>query len=124
MQLDAITLPDNYFWDDEKTFKPFATSKQRAVNGALTIEAVPLLYGRPITISGMWISRDDLAALEALEAQPLIKRQLTMDDASTFTVLFDLEAGGIQAAPLYSVKNPNGETTYTLTLHLITVEPD
>lgn len=124
MQLDTVILPDNYYWSDEKVFKPFATSKQRAVNGALTIEAAQLLYGRPITLSGMWISRADLAVLEAMESEPDVKRLLIMDDSTEYTVLFDLEEGGVEAEPLHPTKNPDDTTIYTLTLHLITVEPE
>ncbi|PHS66372.1 MAG: hypothetical protein COB09_02615 [Thalassobium sp.] len=124
MQLDNITLPTQMYWDNEQDFKPFAYSKQRAVNGALDIQVQPLHYGRPIKLINGWIRRADLDALRALENEPAVKRVLTLVNPQTFTVLFDLEAGGIQATPLDKCSVPDPDDLFDLTLNFITVEPD
>lgn len=124
MQLDAITLPENLFWQDETTHKPWAQSKERAVNGALILDYQALQFGQPVTLTGGWINRADLALLQAMEAAPTVRRLLTLNDGSTLTVQFDLERGGIVAAPLWPDASPNDSTQYALTLNLITVEPD
>lgn len=122
--LDTIALPDNLFWDNEQDFKPFAFSKQRAVNGALIVQAQALHYGQPITLIGGWITRSGLENLRALESDPLIKRQLTLVNPQPFTVLFDLEAGGVEARPIFKCAQQSPDDLFELTLHFITVEPD
>lgn len=122
--LDDVTLPDNLFWDNEQEFKPFAFNKQRAVNGALIVQAQALHYGQPITLIGGWITRAALENLRTLENAPLIKRQLTLVNPQSFTVLFDLEAGGVAARPLFKCAQSTPDDLFELTLHFITVEPD
>lgn len=121
-QLDSLVLT-NLFWDNEQDFKPFAFAKKRAVNGGLIIHAQPLLFGRPIKLIG-FITRSTLEALLALEAEPLIKRQLTLVNPQAFTVMFDLEAGGIVARPVFKSSVADPDDLFDLTLNFITVEPD
>lgn len=120
--LNTLPLPDNLVWDNEQDFKPWAFSKQRAVNGALNVQAVALHYGRPIKLTGSWISRSELEQLQALESEPLVPRTLTLA-SQTFTVLFDLEAGGIEARPLFKCTVATPDDLFDLTLNFITVEP-
>lgn len=122
--LDNITLPTNLYWDNEQDFKPFAVAKRRAVNGALIVQAQSLHFGRPVKLIGGWIKRADLEVLQAMEAEPMVKRQLTLVNPQSMTVLFDLEAGGIQAAPLNKCSVSDPDDLFDLTLNFITVEPD
>ena len=124
MTLDGIELPDNLIWQDAKAFKPFVQSSDWSVSGALILQYQALQYGQPITLSGGWITGADLAVLEAMEADPTTKRTLVLNDATTHSVQFDLAAGGIAASPLWPTTTPDDSTEYTLTLNLITVEPD
>lgn len=124
MTLDEIELPENLIWQDATTFKPFAQSKERSVSGALILDYQALHYGQPVTLTGGWITGSGLAVLQAQEAVPTTKRLLTLNDASTLTVQFDLERGGIAAEPIWPTTSPDNSTQYTLTLNLITVEPD
>ena len=73
---------------------------------------------------GAWAKRDEVQALKALEADAGTKRTLTLNDGTTFTVLFDIEKGGVQAPLLSPELNPTAETYYELTINLLTVEPD
>ncbi|WP_221800431.1 hypothetical protein [Oceanobacter mangrovi] len=124
MTLDGIELPENLYWQDETAFKPFASSQEWSVSGALVLEYQALSYGRPITLTGGWITRADLAVLQAMESVPANKRTLVLNDTTTHSVQFDLAAGGIESSPLWPTTTPDDSTEYTLTLHLITVEPD
>jgi len=124
MQLDNLTLPDNLYWRDEFAWRSAAQSSERTVSGGFVVESVPLQYGQPITLAGAWAKRNDVQALKALEADAGVKRTLTLNDGTTFTVLFDLEKGGVQAPLLSPELNPTAETYYELTLNLFTVEPD
>ena len=125
MQIDAITLPENLYWSDEMAFKDHVQSKTRSVTGRTVVSHQALTHGRPITLTGAWISRADLAALTALENEPGTHRTLTLNNGDTHQVLFDLEQGGVEATPEYPLStplsNPDDNTLYRLTIHLITV---
>lgn len=125
MQIDSITLPENLYWSDEMTFKSHVQSKTRSVTGRPVISHQALLHGRPITLTGAWITRADLAALTVLENEPGTHRTLTLNNGDTHQVLFDLEQGGVEAVPEYPLStplsNPDDNTLYRLTIHLITV---
>lgn len=125
MQIDSITLPENLYWSDEMTFKSHVQSKTRSVTGRPVISHQALLHGRPITLTGAWITRADLAAFTALENAPDTPRTLTLNNGDTHQVLFDLEEGGVEAVPEYPLStplsNPDDNTLYRLTIHLITV---
>ena len=124
MQLDTTTLPENLYWPDEFDFKPVAQSKNRAVSGGMVIESQSLSYGQPITLTGGWATRTEVQALKAMEAAADTVRTLTLDDGTTtYSVLFDIEAGGVEAPQLSPEHNPTDTTKYVLTLHLVTVEP-
>ena len=124
MQLDSIDLPVNLYWRDEFAWRPAAQSTQRSVGGGFVVQAMPLQYGRPITLVGAWARRAEVEALKALETDAGTKRTLTLNDGTTFTVLFDIEKGGVQAPLLSPELNPTAETYYELTINLLTVEPD
>lgn len=123
MQLDTLNLPGNLYWSDEFGFIPTAQSKERSVAGGMVVEMAPLQYGQKITLTGDWADRATVLALRDLQAQPATVRTLTLNNASTHAVLFDIEAGGVDAELLSPELNPTAETLYELTLHLITVEP-
>lgn len=124
MILGSITLPDNLYWQDEQDHKPFAQSNNRSVSGDLILEYQALHFGRPITLTGAWINGAALSSLKTLESKPTIKRLLILNNGDQHTVQFDLERGGIQAAPVWPTTQPDDTTLYDLVLHLITVQPD
>src|SRR5690606_15715968 len=122
--LDNITLPTNLYWDNEQDFKPFAVARRSSDLGALIVQAQSLHFGRPVKLIGGWIKRADLEVLQAMEAEPMVKRQLTLVNPQSMTVLFDLEAVGIQASPLTQCSVSDSDDLFDLTMNFITVEPD
>lgn len=124
MQLDSQPLPSNLYWADEFAYVPVAQSKERSVSGGMVVEVAPLLYGQKITLTGSWADRVDVLALRTMQAQAATVRTLTLNDGSTHAVLFDIEAGGVDARLLSPELNPTADTVYELTLHFITVEPN
>ena len=66
-----------------------------------------------------------MPTLTALENEPGTHRTLTLNNGDTHQVLFDLEQGGVEAVPEYPLStplsNPDDNTLYRLTIHLITV---
>lgn len=123
MMLDTLQLPDNLYWKNEFDFKPFATSAERAVDGALLIDAQALSYGQPIALTGAWVTRAEAAPLLALEAAPLTKRQLTGLGASPVSVVIDIAQGGIALKPVFEGANTAADDKFALTINLLTVEP-
>lgn len=123
MKLDTIDLPANLFIKDEFDFKPVAQSVDRTISGGAVVESMALSYGAKITLTGAWAKRPVVQQLYALQSSVSVKRILTMNDNSTKTVLFDIEAGGLEAAAIYPEASPTDDSEYELTLNLIEVEP-
>lgn len=125
MLLDAVELPSNLYWANEFEFKPVSQTKQRGVTGRMIVQSAPLLYGQPIKLTGAWVTRAELLVLQAMENSIDTVRTLTLNNAATHSVLFDIAAGGIVATPEYPLTaplcNPDAATLYKLTIHLITV---
>ena len=100
--LGSIALPDDLHWTDEHQWSPVArSSEDYSLTGALLVEVSLKLAGRPITLSGgtdRWISTTTLAALQALNADPLWQGTLTLADSRSFTVMFRDQ--GITATPV------------------------
>tara|TARA_R100001443_G_scaffold115738_1_gene134215 strand:- start:678 stop:1052 length:375 start_codon:yes stop_codon:yes gene_type:complete len=124
MQLDSTELPENLYWSNEFDFQGVAQSKQRTVSGGVVVESVLLSYGQSVTLTGAWARRDVVDLLRSMAADVSAKRVLTLNDGTTHAVVFDVEAGGVQAVALSPELNPTVETIYEITLHLLTVEPD
>lgn len=122
MRLDDYELDDNLYWSDEFSFVPIAQSKERSVEGGLVIDTSPLFFGQPVTLQGAWVKRDAVLVLRLMALDGAV-RTLTLNDGSELAVMFDIEAGGVEAVLLSPEKNPTAETLYELTLHLITVQP-
>jgi hypothetical protein len=121
MLLDAYELPGNLYWSDEFDFIPFAQSKERTVSGGMVVESAALQAGQPVTLTADWADRDVVLALRAMQADISTVRVLTLNDGVQLSVLFDVEAGGVEADLLSPELNPTSETIYELTIHLVTV---
>lgn len=124
MRLDNYELPPNLYWADEFDFSPVSQSVQRAVNGALIVESQALAYGQPITLTGAWCGRDVVADLRSMQSDISVVRVLTLNDGNQYSVVFCIEAGGVQALLLSPESSPDQTTLYKLTINLITVEPE
>ena len=124
MQLDGTELPENLYWSDEFSFVGSAQNAQRSVSGGMVIESMALSYGQPVTLAGAWARRDVVDLLRSMAADVSAKRVLTLNDGTTHAVVFDVEAGSVQAVALSPELNPTSETIYEITLHPMTVEPD
>ena len=100
--LGGVVLPTDLEWTDEHLWSPVArSSDEYFLTGALLVEVSLKLAGRPITLSGgtdRWISTTTLAALQALNADPLWQGTLTLADSRSFTVMF--REKGVNATPV------------------------
>lgn len=122
MRLQNLELPENLYWSNEFKFKGIAQSVERTVAGALIIESAPLVYGQKITLMGAWSKRELVIGLKALESSGGVVE--FVDNAEQVrSVVFDIEADGLQAELLSPEVAPDSETLYELTINLLTVEP-
>ena len=130
MNLDGLTLPDALQWRDEHDWNQIAQTQDRSVTGALLVQEALKHYGRTITLTGddesNWITKAEMDALNAKEAELNKKMTVTLPDGQVFSVMFNRNGGGaIKAKQVWRWEGvPTPDTYYTLlNLRLITVEP-
>ena len=125
MQIDTTELNEQTIWVNEFDWTPVAQSTETSIGGVPDIQAKQLSYGQPIRLTNGWYRRADFLALRDMQnSAPTTKRTLTLNDASTHTVVFDIEAGGVTGAPVFPTTHPTDDTQYIVTINLKTVEPD
>ena len=73
ISLDAITLPKELVWVDEKTYAPVKQRVRETLGGSPFVSAQPLQGGRPITLVARqrrgWMTRATVNAIDTLAAQ-------------------------------------------------------
>lgn len=122
MRLENLELPENLYWQNEFEHKSLAQSVERSVAGGAVIEQSPLAYGQKIKLTGAWASRAEIISLKTLENTNSVMA-FTCNDATSHSVVFDIEAGGVAANLLSPEVAPDSDTLYELTINLLTVEP-
>lgn len=122
MKLDALELPQNLYWQNEFGHKPVAQSSDRTVSGGVVVESIALSYGQRIILMGAWATRLEMLALKAIEATNA-KMIFTDGLGQTYSVVFDIDAGGVQGELVLPEDQPKDDTLYELKIHLLTVSP-
>ena len=126
MQLDTITLPDDLLWINEFEWNPVDQTTERSLTGALLVQELQLIHGRPIVLSGSdeagWVSRLTVKNLFALSKTASRTMTLTLPDNRQFSVIFDRSNGApIEAQQVMPFAYPEDDCQYFLTLHFLTV---
>lgn len=120
----VVTLPDDFDFIDEHNWQPPQQSKTFSITGALIVQSNIRQAGRTITLQAAdtyaWISRATLAQLIALADLPDVPMILEFRDY-TFDVLYDFEAGAIEARPLVDFDTNEATDFFIATLRFITV---
>lgn len=118
--LDALSLPEDLWWQDETDWTPVVQGESYSVAGSLMVDVEPniKLAGRPITLVGdettAWVSRATVLALMALAAVPGAEMELTIH-ARAFTVMFRHGDGKpVDAEPLVRLSPPADDDYYIL----------
>ena len=128
MQLDTLTLPDDFLWVNEFDWSPVAQSVDRSLTGALMVFESEKAYGRSIVLGdgeNSWLTRAQLDLLFTLSENLTHKMPLTLADGRSFTVVFDRSEGSpIEALPILPSTAPSPTDFYAVTLRLLTVQPD
>lgn len=125
----AIALPPDLLWVDEMRWSPLLQSKERSITGALIVDVVPKLAGRPIELRGgpdwAYIARDELKALRAVAAVPWLRCVLSWNGES-HEVIFDHgdsdASAAVTAEPVVEFSDPQDADYYhSMVVRLITV---
>lgn len=127
MQLDSLTLDDQFEWTDEFDWATVAQETERSLGGQLLVQGGHKIHGRPITLAsngGVWTTLETVRALEILRDQFGRVMPLSLPDGRTFSVIFSHEGGApLQVQAIDRQVNPALTALYEITIRLITVEP-
>ena len=125
---ETVPLEDGFLWSDEFDWKPIEQKQERAISGALIIQEGKKLTGRPITlvppVQGMgWIKRKHLRTiLEWSYLQEQFKLEFEWPhDQRRFNVIFNHEAGAIEAKPTKEHPTVSEEDYYIVTMRFTEV---
>lgn len=112
--LDAVSLPDDLWWEDETDWTPVSQATEYSTTGSLLIDIGVKQAGQPITLVGdestAWVSRATVLALMDLAAVPAQEMTLILHDRS-FQVIFSHDGKPVDAEPLVRI-SPPGDTDY------------
>ena len=119
---ETVSLEDGFLWSDEFDWKPKAQTQEYAIDGSLIVQEGTKLSGRPITLTASngqgWVKRRDLRTLMVWSA---LGEQFTLQfeylhDRRTFNVIFNHEAGAIEAKPVLEHPTVSEDDYYAVTL--------
>ncbi|RKG46556.1 hypothetical protein D7V64_17370 [Acinetobacter cumulans] len=119
---ETVSLEDGFLWSDEFDWKPKAQTQEYAIDGSLIVQEGTKLSGRPITLTAAdgqgWVKRRDLRTLMAWSA---LGEQFTLQfeylhDRRTLNVIFNHEAGAIEAKPVLEHPTVSEDDYYAVTL--------
>lgn len=121
---DTVDLSDDFAWPDEFSWPKVANQKTYSVTGALLVETNSRQTGRPITLVGdeqhAWITRLNLDILRTFVETPGAEMELQFR-GFVWNVIFDHEAGALEATPVADYDTPENADFYFITLRFVEV---
>lgn len=126
---EAVSLEDGFLWSDEFAWKPIEQNLDRAINGAAILQEGVKLSGRTISLvpadSDMgWIQLKDLRQVQAwlnLQEQFTLVYEWPHDNRR-FNVVFNHEAGALEAKPVKGIPAVSLDDYFNLTLRFLELE--
>lgn len=120
---EAVSLEDGFLWSDEFEWKPIEQKQERAIDGTLIVQEGTKKSGRSIALtpsdSNMgWIKRRDLRQLlawSALQEQFRLEFEY-LNDNRQFNVVFNHEAGALEAKPVKGIPTVSDDDYYNVTM--------
>lgn len=120
---EAVSLEDGFLWPDEFEWKPIEQKQERAIDGTLIIQEGKKKSGRPITLqpadqSMGWVQ---LKHLKTLYEWSLLQEQFRLEfewphDQRQFNVIFNHEAGALEAKPVKDIPAVSEDDYYNVTM--------
>lgn len=122
--VDSVDISDDFDWPDEYAWPKVALQKTYSVTGALLVETNTRQTGRPITLVGTeqiaWMTRLDLTQVREFVDTPGAELELVFRSL-TFNVMFDHEAGALEATPVADFAEPDDADFFYVTMRFIEV---
>ncbi len=126
---EAVSLEDGFLWSDEFDWKPIEQKLERAIDGTAIIQEGKKKSGRPINLQPAdtamgWIKRRDLRKLLAWSAvQETFELQFEYPhDNRHFNVIFNHEAGALDAKPVKGIPTISEDDYYNVTMRFTELE--
>jgi hypothetical protein len=120
----TLTLPEDLLWTNEHDWHPVVQARAYTVTGAMWLHSQVRAAGRPIVLQAderrAWMTRAEIAALAAWAAMPGLAMVLSLD-AVDYDVVFDHEAGAMEARPVADFSDPLSTDYAIATLRFITI---
>ena len=123
---ETVQLEDGFLWTDEFDWKPIEQKLERSITGAAIIQEGRKQSGRPITLNpandGMgWIKLRDLRKVQAWS---VLHEQFTLEfewphDMRQFEVIFNHEAGALEAKPVKGIPAISLDDYFNVTLRFL-----
>ena len=120
---EAVSLEDGFLWSDEFEWKPIEQKLERAIDGTLIIQEGKKKSGRPITLQPAdqemgWVQ---LKYLKTLYEWSLLQEQFRLEfkyphDNRHFNVIFNHEAGALEAKPVKNIPAVSEDDHYNITM--------
>ena len=120
---EAVSLEDGFLWSDEFEWKPIEQKLERAIDGTAIIQEGKKKSGRSIALVPAdkemgWIKRRDLRSLLAWSG---LQEQFTLEfeyphDNRHFNVIFNHEAGALEAKPVKDLPTISEDDYYNVTM--------
>ena len=120
---EAVPLEDGFLWSDEFEWKPIEQKLERAIDGTAIIQEGKKKSGRSIALVPAdkemgWIKRRDLRSLLVWSA---LQEQFTLEfeyphDNRHFNVIFNHEAGALEAKPVKDLPTISEDDYYNVTM--------
>jgi hypothetical protein len=120
---EAVSLEDGFLWSDEFEWKPIEQKLERAIDGTLIIQEGKKKSGRPITLQPAdqemgWVQ---LKYLKTLYEWSLLQEQFRLEfewphDQRQFNVIFNHEAGALEAKPVKNIPAVSEDDYYNVTM--------
>lgn len=120
--LGPLTLPKDLAWTDEFTWQQVLQTAEYSTTGALILDSWGKQAGRPITLVGnetrAWCKRDVLKTLRQWASQPGTTFTLSLR-GETRSVVFNHEAGAVDAEALVDYSEPTDDDFYIITIRFL-----
>jgi hypothetical protein len=117
----TLTLPEDYFWQDENAWHPVEQTAQRTITGSVVISASQRVGGRPITLQPLddgtaWMPYSMLATLKTWGAVAGRQMTLTIRGAVRTVIFRHQDGSAIEATPIVHYSDVVSGDFYLVTL--------
>lgn len=121
----ALTLPADLIWANEFAWRKVEQTTDHTTTGALLVEQWTRQAGRPMELRGDvdygWVLRGPLNTLNIWAGQTGLQLQLDRN-GQPWSVIFDHQAGAIEATQIVPYADPVDADPYSLVLRFLILD--